>query len=98
MADEADHLEPALADLDDVTVAHPPVDRDGQPVGVLGTGDRLGAGRGDHLGQRPVVVPVLVGGDHPPQPVGADHLGGCVGASSAASTSSCSSVARQRSR
>ncbi len=82
MPDEVDHLEPAVADLDDVAVADPAVHGHRQLVGVLGAGDRLGAGRLDDLGERPVVVPVLVGGDHPAQAVVADHrrmCGGVVG-------------------
>ena len=67
VAGEGDHLEVAPADRDPVALGDPASDGDagllGDGVGVRCAGEDLGPGGPDDVGQRPVVVPVLVGGD-----------------------------------
>jgi hypothetical protein len=73
VADQVDHLERGATHFDRVAVVHGAVDLHRQLVGVVRARDGLGVGGLDHLAQRPVVVPVPMGGDHPGEPVRADR-------------------------
>ena len=85
-------------DPDRVAVLDEDVGRHGDALGVVPARVRAGAGGRDDLGQRLPVVAVAVRGDDGGDAVVTDHAEQRVAASLAASISSCSPVARQRSR